>query len=373
MTQEPILVFPYDIQFTPILRHPVLLKNYSIRGLVSFEGWGFTGKDAAAADGGWPLHMPVYSSFDEVPESYDSIFFVEPAQHVDIENMLVPRMLEAVQMGKNIINTLPLSESQETMLKEQCAKHGVYFKDLRGTGNRMRFTPVRSEALLSIETPVVFVLGTTQRTNKLETQFSLLEQWSSMGYKVSLIGSRGYGDFLDVHAFPDFMLEGGLTETEKIIMFNRCLREIEASEKPDVIIIGIPGGVAVLNQQITNHFGICAYEVAQAVRPDAVVLNTFYEQYTAEYFERVSLLVKYRLGFDIDCYIISNSQLDWNASSQAYAPMYTSLSSEFIDTKLISFQSMGVPAFNILNPVSSIELGKYLLEKLDEYSEIEIV
>lgn len=373
MTQEPILVFPYDIQFTPILRHPKLLKDYSIRGLVSFEGWGFTGRDASAADGGRPLHMPVYSSFDEVAEGYDSIFFSEPAQRVDIGNMLIPKMLEAVQMGKNIINALPLSESQEVMLKEQCAKHGVYFKNLLDAGNSMGSTPVRSEALLSIETPVVFVLGTTQRTNKLETQFSLLEQWSSMGYKVSLIGSRGYGDFLDMHAFPDFMLEGSLTETEKIIMFNRYLREIEISEKPDVMIIGIPGGVAMLNQQITNHFGICAYEVAQAVRPDAVVLNTFYEQYTAEYFERISLLVKYRLGFDIDCYIIANTQFDWAASSQAYAQVYTSLSSEFIDTKLLSFHDMGVPAFNVLNPESSIELGKYLLEKLDEYSEIEIV
>lgn len=373
MTPEPILVFPYDIQFTPILRHPMLMKNHSIRGLVSFEGWGFTGKDAAAADGGRPLHMPVYSSFDEVPEEYESIFFSEPAQRVDIENMLVPRMLEAVQMGKNIINSLPLSESQEMMLKEQCAKHGVYFKNLRDSSNLVKVTPVRSEALLSIETPVVFVLGTTQRTNKLETQFSLLEQWSSMGYKVSLIGSRGYGDFLDAHAFPDFMLEGGLTETEKIIKFNRYLREIEASEKPDVIIIGIPGGVAMLNQQITNHFGICAYEIAQAVRPDAVVLNTFYEQYTAEYFERVSLLVKYRLGFDIDAYIIANTQYDWISSNQAHTQVYTSLPSEFIDSKLLSFQSMGVPAFNILNPESSVELGKYLLEKLDEYSEIEIV
>ena len=39
------------------------------------------------------------------------------------------------------------------------------------------------------------------------------------------------------------MYDEGVSEKKKILMYNHYLKWIEQSEKPDVILVGIPGGI----------------------------------------------------------------------------------------------------------------------------------
>ena len=71
-------------------------------------------------------------------------------------------------------------------------------------------------------------------------------------YKVSLISSRQFGNTENIHAFPGFMNGNGLNESEKIICYNQYLKYIEENEKPEVIVVGIPG--ELLPTTITSGF-----------------------------------------------------------------------------------------------------------------------
>jgi peptide maturation system protein (TIGR04066 family) len=126
---------------------------------------------------------------------------------------------------------------------------------------------------LDIDTPVIFVLGTGERTNKFEIQLALRENMMKMGYKASQVGTREYCELLGFHSFPRFMFGNGISEISKIASFNRFIKSLERDECPDVIIIGVPRGIMPFNNRLPNGYGILAYEVSQAVTPDSTVYS----------------------------------------------------------------------------------------------------
>ncbi|MCS4481257.1 TIGR04066 family peptide maturation system protein [Clostridium botulinum] len=190
--------------------------------------------------------------------------------------------------------------------------------------------------LEKIQTPIIFVLGTGDRSGKFEIQLCLRENLMQMGYKVSQVGSRNYCELMDFHSFPQFMYSTEITEEEKVIYFNNFIKDIELNDNSDVIIIGIPGGIMPFNDKYTNGFGILAYEISQAVKPDAAVFTTLYEDYNKEYFESIDNTIKYKFGFEIDCYNLSNIQFDWMKFENLNEQFYITLDYNFISKRKIN-------------------------------------
>jgi peptide maturation system protein (TIGR04066 family) len=178
---------------------------------------------------------------------------------------------------------------------------------------------------------------------------------------------------MEFHPFPKFMEDKNFTESQKIILFNHFVAKIEKEENPDLIIIGIPGGVAKINNVATNDFGIFAYEVSQAVTPDVVVFSTFYEEFTNDYYSRINNLVKYKLGYEIDCFNLANTKFDWEISYYSKEEVFLTLSSQFIDTKIANSNLEDVTLFNILNIEDSEKMYTFITSRFEEYSEIEII
>lgn len=367
------VLYPYHLQAAPLLRHPGLMKDITIRAVVSPEGWGFAGKDASAADGGGSLNLTVHGCFADVTEPFDSVFFYESPLPIDLEKDIVPRMITMAGERKHVLSTIRLPEALEAQVKESCLHSGVDYRTFIPPATPLIPFKETSHSLLKIDTPIIFILGLSERCNKFEAQLSLREAFLEAGYSISQIGSRSYCECMGFHSLPDFMLEARYTETEKIILFNRYVKELERTEKPDLILIGIPGGIAMLNEKVTNHFGILAYEIAQAVRPDAAVVSTFYNAFTPEYFERIQNLLRYRAGFEVDHFIIANTRFEWDVANMTHREAFLTLSSDFIDSKIGGFQEMGVSVFNIHNREHVLALREQLIENLNEYADIEVM
>ncbi len=175
------------------------------------------------------------------------------------------------------------------------------------------------------------------------------------------------------HSFPNFMYENNINEISKIILFNALVAQIEKDEKPDIIIVGIPGGIMKLNDTITNKFGIFAYEVSQAINPDLVIFSTIYQNFKPEYFKMVNNLLKFRLGYEADYFNISISQFDWDNSFQSKQENYLTTLPDFIDKKIVSYKNVDIPVFNIFNQVDRNNISKNIIERLEDYGQIEII
>ena len=371
MTYQAV-VYPYTLEFAPLLRHREMLKDIELRGLVSFEGWGLCGKDASYADGGKPLNRIVHRCFEEIDEEFNAVLFVEPNQRVDAANLIFPQMLQMAKARKHILSAVELPAELETQLIESCGQHGVDYRSYLPTRSTWSIHST-DQSVIKVNTPVIFVMGLSGRCNKFQIQLSLRDSLLKEGYRVSQIGSRNYCDCLGFHSMPGFMVEPGYTETEKILRFNRFVIDLEKDEQPDVILIGIPGGIAMMNHKLPNHFGILAYEISQAVRPDAVILSTFYDTYTPEYFERIRQLVRYRNGFEIDHFALANTRFQWDESNIILKEEFLTLTSDFIDAKIPSFREMGLSIFNSMNEFDLREMYNRVIEDLEECSEIELV
>ncbi|AEY65014.1 TIGR04066 family peptide maturation system protein [Clostridium sp. BNL1100] len=375
MKNQKVLIYPYDSGFTPLLRHKQFLDSFEITSLVSPGGWGLTGRDAGDADKSGRIGINVTADFDEALELCDIVMIVDSEKYLDFQKYMMPKVFSAVDHGKDIIITTQLRDADFNTISKKCKEAGVNFKYFNYPEEHRKFPVinVENEFLYNINTPVVFVLGIGERTSKFEIQLSLREKFCNEGYRVSQIGTRGYCELLGFHSFPEFMFNGTFPETNKIVFFNHLIKKIEDEEHPDVIIIGIPGGIMPFNNRLTNKFGILAYEVSQALPSDSAIFSCHYAEYDNNYFKGLSDLVKYKLGFEVSCYNISNVMFDWTNSKQENKIIYTTLDSTFIGEKIIKYAESDLPVFNAQNTDSAGNMSEHIINKLADYGNAQCV
>lgn len=363
-----LAVYPFDMEFMPVLRHKEFLDGYRITGLASPNGWGLCGKDAGYADGGSEIGILVNDRFEDLFDKCDTVMFVPHECKMDFVKNIYPKIVSAIKAKKDIICSIELPENILDEISGMCKKNEVCFK--YNNKKLSKELSVQYEIITQICTPVVFVLGIGEKTHKFHIQLSLRESFLRKGYKVSQVGSRQDCELLGFHSFPDFMFKD-INESKKVVMFNHYIKSIEMSERPDVIIIGIPGGIMPFNNQFTNRFGILPYTVSQAVTPDATIFSALYNDYKEEYFTVLRKSVKYKLGFDLSCFNLANLQLDLNTSKEQNRITYTNLDFGFINKRKMKYEALVTPVYNVLDRKDSVIMADYIIEKLVGYAEVE--
>ncbi len=374
--KKRLAIFPYNKQAAPLVRHGKMIRKYGISALASLKGWGLSGKDAGFADNGPDTGIVVKPDIVDVLEECDALFIPDYDQNTDFDRFVYPKVLAAIDAGKEIVCGAVLSEERKKDLRQRCEEKGTTFTY---AGNRTAgdftagmFVPENSERqkLLRINTPVVTVLGITHNTNKSEVQLSLMEDFIERGYKVTCISTRPYADLFGGISLPDFLFHNEVSEAQKIVMFNGFVKTVEETEKPDVILLGVPGGIMPVSDTITNGFGILAYEMCMAVEPDVSVLCMLYERYKREYFEHLVRSVRYRLGTEINGFVIANGRIDWGQSENKEKAVFSYMESHVIDESIGGFSDWGFPLFNIFNRTSRSGLCDTVLSTLTEFAEI---
>ncbi|EMS71616.1 TIGR04066 family peptide maturation system protein [Ruminiclostridium cellobioparum] len=373
MNEKRTLVYPYDVEFTPILRHPEMLPDYNIVALVSPQSWGFNGRDASAADGGDKLGINVSNDFEGLLPCCDTVMFSESDHKLDFEGNILPKVVIAAEQGKDLAFLSDLEDENIEALEEICLKYKVKLKFFSNMGDRFFNRDSDYYKLQKINTPVVFVTGVHEKTHKFEIQLSLRAAFINAGYRVSQVGTRNYCEMLGFHSFPQIMYNSCWSERTKILAFNHYIKDMENNEKPDIIIIGIPGGVMRLSESFAGRFGITAFEISQAVSADAVVLSTFYEEYLPEYFNNLFTSMKYKLDFDITCFNLANVKFDWDVVRETGSESYLLMDSSFIDKKKAGYKTLNTPVFNVLNKEDGTNIANCLIDTLSYYGEVDLV
>lgn len=211
-----------------------------------------------------------------------------------------------------------------------------------------------------LETPVIFVAGVTPYTEKFHVQLALRKRLLDNGYKVSQIGSKEYSGLFGLHSYPLFMSEP-MDNTKRILLFRKYVKYIEQKEQPDIIVIGIPGGIMGINRKHHFDFGMTAYMVSQAVEPDYVIMNMLYGQnYTKGQLEEINQCCKYKLNFEVDSFHLSNSFFD-----------PASLKSEqliFIKVGNKKYLNRIERLYDFLNPEDMDKAFKVMIAKLSSYN-----
>ena len=363
-----LAVYPYNNDFTPVIRYRELLKENVEIIPISPIGFSLHNKDAGLSDNGCQCNITVVSDFDKIIKYVDKLFICESHYSIDYQKSIKPKIIQAINNKKEIILTIDISQEETESLGRLAKENNVkieFFNRLINNYSHFFNPKKKNKFLQDISVPVVFVLGLSENAKKFETQLSLYWEITKMGYKIALIGSRHYCERFNFFSFPNFMFTKDFTETEKILMFNQYVKNIELTKNPDLIIIGIPGGIMPLSKRFSTKFGITAFLVSNALSADIALLNIYFENYeTTNIFEQYSLSVQYKLNTMLDYFVISNVKNDFTESSFSFQPNFLFVGNDAVETVKNRVNIMSTPVYSLQNELDRANMAKNLIEKL---------
>ena len=318
--KENIILFPCDREFISFIDY-LDFEKYEISGLCVLE------HSSVTAD--IKLNIPVIDVKNVDFKSFDTVVLCDETYHAH------SFIKDCIRYGKKIVDAR--------------LEDNIEFEKLDEISEEQKLC-----------SPVVFVMGITPYTEKFHIQLLLRKRFLDEGYKVSQIGSKPYSSLFGFHSFPLFMSET-IDNTQKILQFRKYVKYIELKEKPDVIVIGIPGGIMSVNRKHHFDFGLTAYMISHAVEPDYVIMNMLYNQnYTQEQLDEINQTCIHKFNWEIDSFHLSNSLLD-----------PASLKSEilkFIKIGNKKYLNNVEELYDLMSPVDMDRMYKNMIDKLSSYN-----
>ena len=299
-----VIVYPYSQLFAPFLRHIVYTKKFDVKCTIMPGRWYEDGVDAAFVDENSEIGIPIKQDFENQVESADTIIWAE-YEYCDksLQAKVWGQMQQSLKNGKKVICCQQLKNEDIDRFSRIAHDFGSSFEYKVSLDDTVE---IKSKSLLDIEVPIVTVMGLSNDCQKMEMQLFLRRKFQERGYKVLQIGSRNYCELLDFHSFPQFMFKAKLNEVEKMNAFYNLIVNLIDDEKPDVIIIGIPGGIYPLNKNYNLNYGITAFEVCNVIQSDCNIVNMWCDIYTDQLVQKMRNVSLHRLNTPIDFINLSN-------------------------------------------------------------------
>lgn len=376
MNRKVAAVFPYDMEFEPVLRHIGLVDLVSVRYLMAPEGC-IAQQQVCCGDSTYTV---IEHLTEEEMAQVDILWLTDSYYQVP-EEVILHKVKEFSTGGKDVLVGRSIKNNMREQVSRICREAGVRF--LEPAAFMREYHPAAEEIMagreqygesahLTVErilTPVVVVLGDDEFCDKFELQLAMREQMIEKGYRVCSIGSRTASEPSGVYSHPVFMNENKMSEREKIVYYNNYMKKLEKLEHPDVFILGIPGGILPLSKNKFGDFGVRAYEILQAVTPDFVVMSLHMGEYNRKYLEEMRRLFQYRFNTDIDCFYISNIGMD-SFSFHLDTPLkYLVFPRERVREAIDRIE--GVPDIYSMQEIE--QMGECVVQRLTEYAQVEVM
>lgn len=339
-----VMLYPYDRESYPIVVFHEMIKELEIKSLVSPKGWGLEGKIFINERQSYV----VKTDYERELLAYEGVLFVNSANKIYPDDLILRKIQYADSQGKKIYYAR--NDEQEINWLRENVKDTVFFNP----PDKEKNEGISSNKLFDIQTPVIGVGGMGEETDKFFVQLGIRNYLDKKGYKVTQIGSRSYCGLFGFHSFPRYMLDIH-KEKDKIIFLNHYLKKLELQESPDVILVGIPGGIMAINEKWHNDFGCLLHEVAEAVSIDYLIVSTYFEEYAEDFYKNLSERIFHRYGFKADAFHVSDRRIDYVEGADDSTLKFVSVDKEFVRSTICKYKSD-----NILN-----------LQKIDDFQFLE--
>lgn len=299
---KDLILFPYNNEATWIVKNKDIIKNYRLLGISTIH------EDEEIATAFAIEHGIQYAK--ELREfQYDSILFLDNIGQNPLK-AYYKRLKESIDYGKEILMTHDLYNELVN------ANYEISSEMISFLGNHS-YKEDEQELLYDINIPIILICSLGENCNKMEVQLDIMRHFISRGYQVTAVASNEVGSLFQTHTIPRFILEEEKSNKESIVGFNHFIHQIEQDEKPDLIIIGVPGSIMPMNNFIMNNFGLLSYQISSAVPPDVCIVGANFSTYlTDEYFENLRNFCQYRLNTAKSYFYISSQKIRYQKSEK---------------------------------------------------------
>ena len=342
------VVYPIKKEYVEIIKYKEMLKNYEKIIPVSLVGQGIDHRDVGELIKGNPLGIEVTSDFKNNIQEATEIIFTEFSEIV-YENMIY-----SIEQKKNIICLFEVVDEVEEMIIRKCIEQGISY--INCCSSHEEFPELKERKLNKINVPIILVCGISEYTNKFELQLKVRNEFLNKGYSVSQVGSKKYSSFFGIHNFPKFMFSN-IQDIEKIYLFNSYIKQIEDKEKPDIFIIGVPGGVMPYDTNHPNGFGIINYLVSNSLAVDYTFLSLSYNEYDESFWNFATNYMEFRYEYPVRSFHLSNVFHDIHGDERSDQEKLIYINQKRVDEKIKDIARKDI--FNLNN-------GNAFIDTMDE-------
>lgn len=258
-----LMLFPYNPNTITILENTRHLKGYTITAVSSFKEHEKKLEECEKRN-----DITCNTNYENLLATVDVLLLIDPATPREAE-----RYLEVIKAANNLGKRVVCSRALRDHLKTLNLDYTV---ELISEENQLE-KQYGKDNLLSIHAPIIVSASEGEDCSKLEVQLLLKTFLEKNGYNASFICSNDYGKLFGMHTIPSYAFSNSRSLERKVIDFNHYVYDIYMEEKPDVIVVGIPGGLSRLNNAFTNHFSEIALVISNAVDIDCGLINLYFD------------------------------------------------------------------------------------------------
>lgn len=360
-------IYPYNRKVSSLIRYSEFLSDYEIVSAIAPNGYDIASKDISILEKRNPLDMPGTASFDEGISKCDILIVAEADENEQFKKVIIKNILKAMSRGKDIVSLYFFSYEEEEMLAKMADIYSVNYKSYKQFNN---IDLPYSNSTEETYAPIIIVTSLNEDCLKFDVELQMKKSLQDAGYRISLIGTKHYSEMFGAHSFPDFMYDHSINIEERIVKLNAYVRYIERREAPQVIIVGIPGGLFPITEKLHQDYGRIAYEVGYALQSDlCICLMPPQSNFDMPaIFDRINFL----LGIEPCCIGISNLRLNQDATKTGFQGISVDVIDESeVEEIIYEMQSdTKVPIINICKNNQNFPL-EIIDEKIKEYYKLQ--
>ena len=309
-------IYPFDKYC--ICYIPLLLEKYSELRFVLPYGHAHIGKDVCSLDKRENIGLFLESNINKILNEID-ILIIPRNINISVINeklylTIVNAALRALQMEKIVLYGKVFNYEDELMLKQYSKYCNAEF--IEYDGHKQESEQKESVRLLYPKQPeaaVVFVgdLLDHGRSNSAEVAIKITNNMRQKGYKVISFIEPGFGQFLDFQNINDLITYDTMNlGANTIASINEKINKIDLADKPDLIIIQLPGNMLPLDNEKIIDGGLSTFIISLAIKPDAFVCCGPFNVSDISYIEKLNDSINGRFGYQMTCLHISNLKIN---------------------------------------------------------------
>lgn len=309
-----LLFYPFSEDgLSQILWFEKLMPEYTISEIVAPKGLGVDGRDIGYISNRKTGRVAT-SDIDDAIRKCDTLFVPFGSQDDPAFSKVFSVIQKALYHQKDVICLYDLPTDVISFLEKEY-KNFTYIapnsdlNDFSTIRNKLEKTD-KWNRLYAPSAFVIFVGGLFDIPRIDENYYMIISRLKDKGYRVSAIGRQRFNEFASFHAYPEWLLNNSLDGVEMILRLNEYIKHIDLGERPEVIVVEVPGAFIKYNNTFHNDFGFYPYIFSHAVEPDYFICCTLHDQGYPYFVERLSNAVEQKYGYPINYIDVTNYVID---------------------------------------------------------------
>jgi len=346
--------YPYSRALSPLADYISLSGEYEIGGLVADKRSGLAGHESRFAENAEGTY-PVTDDLETALKDCDTLALFSPENEDEAYDTAAVAK-QALTMGRDVVCAFAAADETETELTAFAQEHGVsirfvyesFIENAEYAGGRYTFS-----GLYVPQAKVVFVAGLLKGLDQQRVCLGLAERAKKRGYRAAVLGSGKWLPLLGYHNIGELMDEDSPRGVDAVRLLNCLIRKIDTTQRPDMMIVEIPGEMMKFNDMICGDFGVGMFKISQAVKADETICCLPFGEYTEEFYHSISDYTEKKFDSKIGYYHISNRAFLYNESMEVRESVTFATGAEKTAEKVAKMQGTQCGVFNAFHPTQS--------------------